>query len=295
MKSASCARSFGDYRAELLVDGSSAALHWSKDGKPIKSVPAAVKKDHAEEFKELQASLKDINAMLPAQRERIDGLFLAQKSWPLAIWKERYLDHPLVGTIARRLIWDFTTNGKCASAIWFDGKLVDASDKTIKPSERATVSLWHPIGRAMDDILGWRGWLDRREVIQPFKQAHREVYILTDAERRTRTYSNRFAAHILRQHQFHALCAARGWKNKLRLMVDDSYPPASSIAAAVEPPRRVLDRGSGNRVRHRHERERHLPLPRDRPGPLLSDRRGATPCPRGRRRLHRTVECRRQR
>ena len=39
--------------------------------------------------------------------------------------------------------------------------------------------------------------------------------------------SNRFAAHILRQHQFNALCGARHWKNKLRLMVDDEYPPAS--------------------------------------------------------------------
>jgi hypothetical protein len=64
-------------------------------------------------------------------------------------------------------------------------------------------------------------------ITQPFKQAHREVYLLTDAERRTHTYSNRFAAHVLRQHQFNALCAARAWKNKLRLMVDDSYPPAT--------------------------------------------------------------------
>jgi hypothetical protein len=52
------------------------------------------------------------------------------------------------------------------------------------------------------------------------------VYLLTDAERRTGTYSNRFAAHVLRQHQFNALCAARGWRNKFRLMVDGSYPPA---------------------------------------------------------------------
>jgi hypothetical protein len=68
--------------------------------------------------------------------------------------------------------------------------------------------------------------LERLGVQQPFKQAHREVYVLTDAERRTGTYSNRFAAHVLRQHQFNALCAARGWRSKLRMMVDDSYPPA---------------------------------------------------------------------
>ncbi len=47
---------------------------------------------------------------------------------------------------------------------------------------------------------------------EPFKQAHREIYVLTDAELATRTYSNRFAAHIIRQHQFKALCDSRGWK-----------------------------------------------------------------------------------
>ena len=33
--------------------------------------------------------------------------------------------------------------------------------------------------------LAWRDWLDRHQVRQPFKQAHREVYLLTDAERGT--------------------------------------------------------------------------------------------------------------
>src|SRR4030095_1485101 len=40
-------------------------------------------------------------------------------------------------------------------------------------------------------------------------------------------YSNRFATHIVKQHQYNALCGIRGWKNKLRLMVDDEYPPTS--------------------------------------------------------------------
>ena len=53
--------------------------------------------------------------------------------------------------------------------------------------------------------------------------------MLTDAERRTNTYSNRFAAHLLKQHQFNALAALRGWKNKLRLMVDAEFPPATRL------------------------------------------------------------------
>jgi hypothetical protein len=74
--------------------------------------------------------------------------------------------------------------------------------------------------------MGWRDWLDRHQVQQPFKQAHREVYILTDAERQTRVYSNRYAAHIVRQHQFNALCGVRGWRNVLKLLVDQEFPPA---------------------------------------------------------------------
>ena len=39
-------RTLGEYQAELVVDGGTAVLHWSKEGKPLKSVPAAVKKEH---------------------------------------------------------------------------------------------------------------------------------------------------------------------------------------------------------------------------------------------------------
>ena len=49
--------------------------------------------------------------------------------------------------------------------------------------------------------------------------------MLTDAERNTRQYSNRYASHILKQHQYHALCGARGWADTLRLLVDAEFPP----------------------------------------------------------------------
>ncbi len=215
---------FGEASAELRVDGRDVAIAWTgAGGKPLKSVPAKVKSDFKEDLKELQGAAKDIAAMLPAQSERLDAMFLSEKSWPYPLWRERYLDHPLIGTLARRLIW---TIGDRAFA-WHDSKLIDAEDRVIEPSPTDEVRLWHPIGRSTEQVLAWRRWLERHEVRQPFKQAHREVYLLTDAERRTNTYSNRFAAHVLRQHQFKALCDARGWKSKLRLMVDDTYPPPS--------------------------------------------------------------------
>ena len=222
----------GEFTAELAVAGAkSVAITWRRaDGKVQKSLPAAVKKEFAEELKELSAAKKDIENMLPAQAERIDALFLQQKSWPLETWLARYLEHPLIGTLARRLIWNFTTGGVTTPGLWLDGKLADRRGQPVPlDAVQTRVTLWHPLAQPPDVVLGWRAFLEEWQIVQPFKQAHREVYLLTPAEERTRTYSNRFAAHILKQHQFHALAAARGWKNKLRLMVDDEYPPATRL------------------------------------------------------------------
>ncbi len=221
---------FGDFTAELIVEGSkSTTLRWVKpDGKTQKSVPAVVKREFADELKELKAAAKDVQKMLPVQAERIDNQFLALRSWPYEVWRERYLDHALVGTVSRRLIWEFTKNdGERVAAVWSSDRLVDSDGIPIDEPTGSTVRLWHPIDRSVEEIVAWRDRLGRLEVRQPFKQAHREVYLLTDAERNTGVYSNRFAAHVVRQHQFHALCQARGWRNSLRLMVDDDFPPAS--------------------------------------------------------------------
>ncbi|GIJ46129.1 hypothetical protein Val02_30150 [Virgisporangium aliadipatigenens] len=213
---------FGEASAELTVVGGSTTATWrAASGRVVKSVPAAVRAGHAEQLKEFQAAAKDIDKMLTAQSERLDRQILARRSWPFAPWRERYLDHPLVGTLARRLIW-LVGDEPCG---YLDGALCGPDDKPIDPAPDAAVRLWHPIGRELDEVIAWRAWLERHRVTQPFKQAHREVYLLTPAEEQTGVYSNRFAGHVLRQHQFHALAAIRGWHDRLRMMVDDDFPP----------------------------------------------------------------------
>jgi uncharacterized protein DUF4132 len=214
--------------AELAVVGLDVTLQWcDAAGKPRKAVPADVRREHKTALKVLKRLHDDMARMLLAQRDRLERLPLAERKWPLATWRERYLDHPLVGPLARRLIWRFADGDRVVDGIWLDGQLVDAEDHPLALSETAIVSAWHPALYSPAAVLAWREWLERHQVTQPFKQAHREVYLLTDAERASRVYSNRFAAHILRQHQFNALAAARGWRNQLRLMVDDTYPPAT--------------------------------------------------------------------
>ncbi|MEE6260112.1 DUF4132 domain-containing protein [Plantactinospora sonchi] len=213
---------FGEASATLDATSGTVTVTWRNSaGKTVKSVPASVRSAYSEQLAEFKAAVKDVEKMLSAQAERLDRQFLAQRVWPFEAWRARYLDHPLVGTLARRLIW-LVDDVPCA---YWDGALRTSEDKEIAAGE--TVRLWHPIGREVDEVIAWRAWLEAKRVTQPFKQAHREVYLLTAAEENTRVYSNRYAAHILRQHQFHALTAARGWRNKLRMMVDDEYEPAT--------------------------------------------------------------------
>lgn len=222
---------FEDVISELRVNGSEVEQVWArKDGKVLSSAPKAIQEKYSEELKEITQAGKDIRKMLPAQRDRIDNSYLLQKRWAFADWQTHYLNHPLVGTIARRLIWKFNKDDTSVSGIWFEGQIVGRDKKPLEwLDDSTTVELWHPIHVESNVVLEWRQWLLEHEVRQPFKQAYREIYLLTDAERNTGVYSNRYAAHILRQHQFNSLCAARGWKNALRLMVDAEFPPASKV------------------------------------------------------------------
>ncbi|MHC4525009.1 MAG: DUF4132 domain-containing protein [Planctomycetota bacterium] len=223
--------SIGDFTARMqILDGDKTELKWIKpDGKVQKSVPVSVKKDHADSLKELKATIKDIQKMIPAQKERMQNLYLLNKTWSYTVWKERYLDHPLVGTLARRLLWKFKNGDTGIDGVYDKDTLVDIDGNKLDSSlnDGTTVQLWHPIGHDVEYIIKWRKKLVEFEIKQPFKQLHREVYVLTDAERQTRIYSNRYAAHIVKQHQFNSLCGARGWKNSLKLMVDADYPPPS--------------------------------------------------------------------
>ena len=217
----------GGATATLRLDGNRVVTEWANDkGKAVKGPPASVKKDCKDDLKELKRAADDAAGVLLAGRDRLDNLFLADKTWRLVDFRERYLNHGLLGPLVRRLVWEVDE-----AAVLFDGDVAtEIYGNEEKFGETAEVRLWHPIYANTKVVMDWRDRLAAERVTQPFKQSHREVYLLTDAERATGTYSNRFAAHVVRQHQFNALCAARGWRNALRLMVDDSY----------EPPRRDL-------------------------------------------------------
>jgi len=207
------------WTAEVRVAGTTAVeTSWiAPDGRRQKSAPAPLAESQGDAVKQLRKTAKEMEGALAAQRARLEALPMEGRATPYPAWRERYLDHPLLAEMSRRLLWRFEGGDGPRTGAWLGGALVDADDRPLEGLGDATrVRPWHPIDAALDEIAAWRAWLERHSVTQPFKQAHREVYRLTDAERDTRIYSNRFAAHVLRQHQLAAVAHGRGWHYQLQ-------------------------------------------------------------------------------
>ncbi len=227
-------QTFGDYTAELsILSTSTTKTEWhTPAGKVQKTIPKAVKEEFAAELKNWKANEKLLKQTLSGQRDRLESFYQTENQWTYPEWRERLLDHPLMGWFARRLIWTFHAGDESAAAIWHEGQLVDASGDAIKePAPDTKVKLWHPIEDTTEGVSAWREWMLTHVITQPFKQAYREVYLLTDAERTTGTYSNRFAAHVIKQHQFRALCQARGWQYDLMGQWDSHNIPEKVLLA----------------------------------------------------------------
>ncbi|ANS69454.1 hypothetical protein SLINC_7230 [Streptomyces lincolnensis] len=198
----------GGYAAVVTV-AETATLVWEKDGRPLRSVPAPVRRDHAGLVKELRDLVKRVNAQLLTLVRALEGGLTVDAVHPYGWWRTGLAGHPLARTLVGRLIWEV----EIAPGTW--RAVLPETDELPAAPDEAAVRLWHPIRSRPDDVRAWRDLLVEGRIRQPFKQAFREIYLLTPAEEETRVYSNRFAAHLVHYRRMFALFRARGWASDL--------------------------------------------------------------------------------
>lgn len=210
--------SLGEAKATLSLreDGGVAVAWHNAEGKLVKSAPAHIKKAFAKEVKEVGRLAKDMEEAYGAQRVRLESSFMSARTLLLQHWRQYFLEHPLLGFLGRRLIWVFSNGqGWEGSGLWSGKEMCDAEGKALDLSTAAKVRLWHPLSSDAAEVQQWRERVFTAGVRQPFRQAFREFYQISDEERQTRGYSNRFAGVVMRQHQFASLCRERGWNYRL--------------------------------------------------------------------------------
>ena len=199
--------------AILTVVNGVIALAWeTSSGRRQKSLPASLRTSDPGGIERVNKLVQSIRADLTTWKRRIEGYYLENVSWSYDQWRARYADHGTLSLLSRRLIWQAEADGETISFRPTRDGCIGGTGKPVTVPASSTIALWHPIHARAEEVSDWQKQLLDREIIQPFRQAWREIYRVTDAERSTGTYSNRFAGHIIKQSTMRALAIDEGWK-----------------------------------------------------------------------------------
>ncbi|MGV9771043.1 DUF4132 domain-containing protein [Streptosporangium sp. NPDC003464] len=180
----------GEHTAVISTDGG-AELSWWHGDKKLKAVPAAVRREHPEEVKRLRELAKQTLQQQATLIRALEAAYTSETAPPY-----RQLEGH---SVTDRLIWEF----EVSPGVW-------RSELGLTVPE-VPVRLWHPARASLEEVRTWREVVQGKELRQPYKQAFREVYLLTPAEEATGTCSNRFAGHVVDYRKLRALFKQRGW------------------------------------------------------------------------------------
>ncbi|MFD0903319.1 DUF4132 domain-containing protein [Actinomadura sediminis] len=176
---------YGPRRFTAVVDERLVPFVVDDHGRVRKTLPTAGVKDDpvlAAAARERFARLKkDVGVVAADRIARLEQAMLDGRSWTPAEFGAHLVRHPLVGPIARRLVWRAATG--VSFRVAEDGTCADAADERVDLPADAAVTLAHPVRLGEDELKAWSALFADYEILQPFPQLERPVHALTAAER----------------------------------------------------------------------------------------------------------------
>ena len=178
-----------------------------KNGKPLKAIPPAVKKNP--KVAELLERRTELKRQVSRVRPALEQMMCRGTTFTGAELREM-MSHPLVGPMLGKLV--LLGEGIAGYPIHAGKALQDFAGRAEPVKQGEELRLAH----GLDLLAGgqWPEWQRdcfARELVQPFKQVFREVYPLTETEKQERTISRRYAGHQIQPRQALALLGSRGW------------------------------------------------------------------------------------
>ena len=173
-----------------------AALVCEKGGKRLASVPAKLKKDkYLEACKEVVASLKE---QQKRARAALENAMIRRDSFTYGEVTE-LMGHPVIAPLLKKLL--FAHGGR-----------VDSHEGFADLEDSAELRIAHAFDLyESGDWLKWQRFAFENQLLQPFKQIFRELYLVNEDEQREKNQSLRYAGHQIQAKKTVALLKGRGW------------------------------------------------------------------------------------
>lgn len=181
-----------------------AELFCERNGKALKSIPAGLKK--SPEVLMLTEAKKAFIEQLRRTRTLLEQAMEDQSSFPLRELRA-LRSHPVVWPMLEKLVF---LAGDRAGFLTEEG-LADAEGAVFALPEDAVLTLAHPLHLYKQGV--WRSFqqaLCTRQIVQPFRQVFRELYVKTDEEL-SATKSLRYAGNQILPAKTCAVLKTRRW------------------------------------------------------------------------------------
>ncbi|MGK7872686.1 MAG: DUF5724 domain-containing protein [Xenococcaceae cyanobacterium] len=177
-----------------------------KKGKPLKSIPAKLRKNP--QIVELKTRKQEIARQASRMRLSLEQAMCRGDRFTAAELKQ-LCTHPVLAPMLEQLIFigDDATGYPVQQ-----GKNLQFHDGSLVPIQSDNLRIAHP-----HDLLAteeWHLWQQEcfeKKRTQPFKQVFRELYVLTKAEKAAGTIFRRYEGHQVNPRQALALFGQRGW------------------------------------------------------------------------------------
>ena len=168
---------------------------YDPQGKPLKSFPGENKSDDPEKYKDAkstyQAAGKTLKTVISQQTERLYEAMCMQRNWMPEEWSMFLREHPIVGRLCQRLVWDvYDDAGKVVAMFrpMEDGTLTDHADNAVTLTEESTghvIRLSHSLTLPPESVAAWSEHLRDYNVKPLFAQFGMKPYHLPEEKKNT--------------------------------------------------------------------------------------------------------------
>ncbi|MCL2157450.1 MAG: DUF4132 domain-containing protein, partial [Methanobrevibacter sp.] len=221
-------------KTEISLDispGGKITLKTIKNGKELKNVPVKLRKDpKVLELKGLQKELTDQNRRT---KQSLEETMINVNSFTPHEIKE-LMKHPVVSVLLKKLVLKVenpkdsseksqssegneknhsnNVNEKTFFGFYKNGLIEDCDGRQIKIAKEKIIKIAHTLDLYKYGLLSnYQQYAFENQLIQPFKQIFREIYLLTPDEEEERTISRRYAGNQIQAKVALALLKSRSW------------------------------------------------------------------------------------
>jgi len=161
--------------------------------KPKKTDDAELSKEAVERFKLLK---KDARTVASQQLLRLEVAMCARRRWTPDVFRTFLVEHPLVRHIVQRLIWgvyevagggSYGGTLKACFRVAEDGSYTTAEDDAFElpTGDNLRIGVPHALDLPAADAAAFGQVFADYELLQPFAQIGRDIYTLTDDEKKS--------------------------------------------------------------------------------------------------------------